>query len=93
MHETHLTRGNLGCFESSHWIGNEVNFISNLLYPKFVFTHCGVLVILSSNKVMGAYCRFWQYEHSSKTKLFISRYITVSKNHQFSFHDGCIVVL
>ena len=33
LYGTHLTRGNLGCFEGSHWIGNEVNLISNLLYP------------------------------------------------------------
>ena len=32
IYETHLTRGNLGCFEGSHWIGNEVNLIYNLLY-------------------------------------------------------------
>ena len=86
MHETHLTRGNLDCFKGSHWIGNEVNPICNLLYPRFVFPYCGFLFILSSNQVMDAYCRFLQYKNNSKSKLFISPYIVMSKNYQFSCH-------
>ena len=99
LYGTHLTRGNLGCFEGSHWIGNEVNLISNLLYPisVHIFTiywsiiYMGVYLyfFLSSNQVMDAYCRFLQHEDIGSTKLFISPYLAVSIKSQFVFfHDG-----
>ena len=28
MHDTSLTRGNLGCFEGNGWIGNDVHMTS-----------------------------------------------------------------
>ena len=49
MHETHLIQGNLGFFEGSNWIENEVNHISNLLYTICVHQSCEFLFILSSN--------------------------------------------
>eukprot|EP00261_Vitis_vinifera_P034686 XP_019075929.1 PREDICTED: ubiquitin-like-specific protease 1A isoform X2 [Vitis vinifera] len=59
MHDTILTRGNLGCFEGNGWIGNDV---------------------------VNAYCRLLQYQHESKSKLFLSPYIAEMVIHSQAKH-------